>query len=61
MDIYRVQPYLDRAKELLKASDEHTKRYAALELRFALENVVYRQMRQYGGYLAWQCAQYVEA
>ncbi|EPM48635.1 hypothetical protein RX830_01450 [Pseudomonas syringae pv. actinidiae] len=51
MDIYRVLPYLGRAKELLKASDEHSKRYAALELRFALENVVYRQMLQYGDVL----------
>ncbi|RMO93443.1 hypothetical protein ALQ32_200044 [Pseudomonas syringae pv. tagetis] len=51
MDIYRVVPYLDRAKELLKASDDHLKRYAALELRFALESVVYRQMRQYGDVL----------
>ncbi|NAP06169.1 hypothetical protein B1F73_08355 [Pseudomonas syringae] len=51
MDIYRVVPFLDRAKELLKATDENSKRYAALELRFALENVVYRQMRQYGDVL----------
>ncbi|WP_024677693.1 hypothetical protein [Pseudomonas syringae] len=51
MDVYRVVPFLDRARELLKASDDHSKRYAALELRFALENVVYRQMSEYGDVL----------
>ncbi|WP_122665085.1 hypothetical protein [Pseudomonas viridiflava] len=48
MDLYRITPHLNRAKSLLEKPDEPSMRYAALELRFAMETVVYRQLQQYG-------------
>jgi hypothetical protein len=48
MDLYRITPYLARAKHLLEQPDEASLRYAALELRFAMEAVVYRQLQEYG-------------
>lgn len=48
MDLYRITPYLERAKRLLEQPDEASLRYAALELRFAMETVVYRQLQEYG-------------
>jgi hypothetical protein len=48
MDLYRITPYLERAKHLLEQPDDASLRYAALELRFAMETVVYRQLQEYG-------------
>ena len=47
MDLYRITPNLERAKSLLEQPDEPSLRYAALELRFAMETVVYRQLQEY--------------
>lgn len=48
MDLYGIAPYLERAKELILSGEEHSLRYACLELRFCLELVAYRQLKQYG-------------
>lgn len=48
MDIYGARKYLERAKELLCESENHSIRYACLELRFCLEIIAYRQLEQYG-------------
>ncbi|WP_256849919.1 hypothetical protein [Pantoea sp. Fr-CA_6] len=42
---YQVKAHLDRARELLKSNEEHSLRYASLELRFAIEAHVYNQLR----------------
>ncbi|MBB4821095.1 DNA-directed RNA polymerase subunit RPC12/RpoP [Pseudomonas alcaligenes] len=48
MDIYGITTRLERAKAHLDSPEEHLLRYAALELRFCLEAVAYRQLEQYG-------------
>ncbi|QEY76014.1 hypothetical protein F1C79_16560 [Pseudomonas denitrificans (nom. rej.)] len=48
MDMYGITPYLERAKAFKDSADEHALRYAALELRFCMEMIVYRQLQQYG-------------
>lgn len=48
MDLYGVTPYLDRAKALIARGDDAALRYAALELRCALETVAFRQLKEYG-------------
>lgn len=42
---YQVKPHLDRARNLLLSDEEHSLRYASLELRFAIEAHVYNQLR----------------
>ncbi|WP_156327414.1 hypothetical protein [Pseudomonas sp. NBRC 111128] len=48
MDIYKITPYLTRAKALLDLAEPSSLKYAYLELRFCLEVMAYRQLRQYG-------------
>lgn len=48
MDMYGITPYLERAKTLKDSTEEHSLRYAALELRICMEMIVYRQLQQYG-------------
>jgi hypothetical protein len=48
MDIFRAAEGLGRAKALIEKGDEHSLRYACLELRLCLEKIVYRQLSQYG-------------
>ncbi|MGG2731366.1 hypothetical protein [Pseudomonas aeruginosa] len=48
MDMYGITPYLERAKTLKDSGEEHGLRYAALELRFCMEMIAYRQLQQYG-------------
>ncbi|MCH9267730.1 hypothetical protein [Pantoea ananatis] len=42
---YTIEPHLKRARELLLSDDEHSLRYASLELRLAIEAHVYNQLR----------------
>ena len=48
MDLYGVTPYLERARALIANGNEASIRYAALELRYALETVAFRQLEEYG-------------
>lgn len=48
MDLYGIKSHLERAKAHLNSPEEHSLRYSALELRFCLETVAYRQLQQYG-------------
>lgn len=48
MDLFNISKKLDRAKELLSSDDESDFKYACLELRFCLETVAFRQLKQYG-------------
>ncbi len=48
MDLYGARDYLSRAKKMLSESENHSIRYACLELRFCLEIIAYRQLEQYG-------------
>jgi len=48
MDLYGAGEYLNRAKKMLSESENHSIRYACLELRFCLEIIAYRQLEQYG-------------
>lgn len=48
MDLYGITPHLVRAKTHMEANEEHFLRYSALELRFCLEMIAYRQLQQYG-------------
>lgn len=47
MDLYGITPYLERAKALMASGEDHSLRYACLELRFCLETVAFRQLQQY--------------
>ncbi|MCY1558755.1 hypothetical protein D9M68_957180 [compost metagenome] len=47
MELYGITPYLERAKALLDSTEEHSLRFAALELRFCLAMVACRQLHQY--------------
>nr|WP_315492837.1 hypothetical protein [uncultured Pseudomonas sp.] len=48
MDLYGAKEYLDRAKNILSESELHSVKYACLELRFCLEVIAYRQLKQFG-------------
>lgn len=48
MDLYGAKEYLERAKQLLSETENHSIRYSCLELRFCLEVIAYRQLEQYG-------------
>ncbi|WP_157831755.1 hypothetical protein [Pseudomonas sp. 02C 26] len=47
MDLFNISNKLGRAKRLLNSDDESDFKYACLELRFCLETVAYRQLKQY--------------
>lgn len=47
MDIYRINPYLERAYKLISEGSDESLRYAALEFRFCFETIAYRQLAQY--------------
>lgn len=44
VDVFNVKEHLERARELLEAGDEAAVRYACLEMRFAIEKIVYRKL-----------------
>lgn len=48
MGIYGVEDYLDRAKQYLAVSDENSLRHACLEIRLAIESIVYQKLAQIG-------------
>jgi DNA-directed RNA polymerase subunit RPC12/RpoP len=48
MGIYDVDDYLARAKTFIAAADENSLRHACLELRLALERIVYQKLGQIG-------------
>lgn len=66
MSLHEITEYLDRAKDHIKSNDEHRTRYACLELRFCLELVAYRQLKQYGDVIpgtlakAWKADQIIK-
>ncbi|HEL3831931.1 TPA: hypothetical protein UMX25_000942 [Stenotrophomonas maltophilia] len=47
-DIYGVRDGLGRARGLLSVGDDHGRAYAALEIRFCMETIAYRQLDAYG-------------
>lgn len=44
VDVFNVKEHLERARALLEAGDEASVRYACLEMRFAIEKIVYRKL-----------------
>lgn len=65
MDFYGITASLDRAKALMASGEDHSLRYACLELRFCLETIAFRQLQQYGDTLPgdvigkWQADQVI--
>lgn len=65
MDLYGITPSIERAKALMASGEDHSLRYACLELRFCLETVAFRQLQQYGDTLPgdvigkWQADQVI--
>jgi DNA-directed RNA polymerase subunit RPC12/RpoP len=63
---FTAQPYVERAKALLREDDPYKLVYAALELRLAIERICYRKLRMRLEYLdqsalrRWQPRQVVE-
>lgn len=51
MGIYDVDDYLERAKTFIAAGDENSLRHACLEMRLALERIVYQKLGQIGAKL----------
>lgn len=51
MDIYSIEPHLDRARSFIEDAARHPMLYAALELRFCFEAIAYRHMDLYGDQL----------
>lgn len=47
-DIYGIRDGLDRARALLTTGREDERAYAALEIRFCMEAIAYRQLDSYG-------------
>lgn len=48
MDIYGIEPHLERAKSFLSKGEVRGFLYAALELRFCFEAIAYRHLALYG-------------
>jgi len=46
-DIYGLNDHLQRAKDYIQGGDDHSLIHAALELRFCMEAVAYRQLQMY--------------
>ncbi|UXL40553.1 hypothetical protein N7D90_10550 [Pseudomonas fragi] len=65
MDFYGITASIERAKALMASGEDHSLRYACLELRFCLETIAFRQLQQYGDTLPgdvigkWQADQVI--
>lgn len=66
MSLYEINDHLGRAKDNLAGNDPNLIRYACLDLRFCLEIIAYRHLKQYGDVIpgsltkAWKADQIIK-